>query len=167
MYSSSGETPSRRRSLSWLGAAAILTLLVSQSAFAGGTIKQTFPRIGGYQIGKTPYDGYEDPEYHRQIARLDFAIIGSPLESRNADAAAIRRLNPDIILTKYTALQSVSSTFQGYSKIKRDKISAERGPNSTNAHSALDRTVHSSLLLHERSTRSIASDFSIRPTAST
>jgi len=112
----------------------VLASLACQASLAGGVPKETFPRLGGYHIGATPYEGaYTNPEYQKQIARLDFAVIGSSLTARNADAAAIRQLNPNIILVKYTSLQSVSSTFLGYPEIKRNKASAERGPNQTNA----------------------------------
>lgn len=109
------------------------TNLVFTQAIAEGVPKETFPRLGGYHIGATPFAGYSDPEYHRQIARLDFAIIGSEVKSVNEDAVAIRRLNPSMILAKYTKLQSVPIQFRGYAEIKREKIFSEKGPNSSNA----------------------------------
>jgi hypothetical protein len=112
----------------------IFTLLVCQASFAGGTPKETFPRLGGYQIGSTPFDGYLDPAYHRELAKLDYVIIGSSQALANETAAAVRKLNPDAILLKYTMLQEVSSSFGGYWELKRDKAHAEAGPNQTNAH---------------------------------
>lgn len=112
----------------------IMTFLVCQAALAGGTPKETFPRLGGYQIGATPFGGYDDPAYHREMAKLDYVIIGSSLAAANDTAAAVRRLNPDAVLLKYTSLQSISSTFPGYWEAKREKTFTEQGPNQTNAH---------------------------------
>ncbi len=67
------------------------------------------------------------------MAKLDLVIIGSSLELANQAAASIRRLNPDVILIKYTSLRSISRTKVGYSEKKRDKAYAEQGPNQTNA----------------------------------
>ena len=118
---------------------ALLTLAIF-SAFslspvgAQGVAKQTFPRLGGYHIARTPFaGGYSDPEYHKEIARLDFVIFGAALKSNNDDARAIRALNPDIFLAKYTKLQSVPKQFGGYSELKRDKVFSEKGPNNSNA----------------------------------
>ena len=134
MQSDPGIAPARRSGPAQLLLIAALAIAASQSAEAGGKPKETFPRLGGYQIGATPYDGYHDPEYHEQIARLDYAIIGSSLTSTNATAAAIRRMNPDIVLIKYRSLMEVSVKAQGeYNVTKRNKVSSERGPNSSNA----------------------------------
>ncbi len=134
MHSNPKEFHSFRRRLARMLVAVTLTMLACQASFAGGVPKKTFPRLGGYQIGATPYDGYSDPEYHKQIARLDYAIIGSKFTSTNDTAAAIRLLNPNIILAKYRSLMEVSETRQDISVQIRDKVSAERGPNTTNAH---------------------------------
>ena len=135
MHPDSGPVPHRQFGTTQLLLAASLALLAWQSASAGGVPKQTFPRLGGYQIGATPYEGYGDPEYHQQIARLDYAIIGSTLPMTNGTAEAVRRLNPDIMLLKYTSLMEISTTARGdYTVAKRNKASSERGPNSTNAH---------------------------------
>lgn len=134
MHSNPGVFSSFRRRLARTVIAAALTLLACQTTFAGGEPKKTFPRLGGYQIGATPYEGYADPEYHEQIARLDYAIIGSKLTSTNETAAAIRRLNPTIVLAKYRSLMEISETNRGLSEQRRNKVSSERGPNSTNAH---------------------------------
>jgi len=134
MHSNPGEFSLFRRRLSRTVVAAVLTMLACQASFAGGVPKKTFPRLGGYHIGATPYTGYDDPEYHKQIARLDYAIIGSKHTSTNDTAAAIRLLNPNIILAKYRSLMEVSETRQDISVQIRNKVSAERGPNATNAH---------------------------------
>jgi len=68
------------------------------------------------------------------MAKLDYVIIGSSHSYVNETAADVRKLNPNVVLVKYTSLQSVSSTHLGYSEIKRIKVSAENGPNRTNAH---------------------------------
>ena len=135
MQSHSDIALTRRPGALHLAPTLLLALLACQSATAGGVPKETFPRLGGYQIGATPFEGYQDPEYHEQIAKLDFAIIGSTLTLTNDTAVSIRSMNPDIVLLKYTSLMEVSTRAQGnYTVIKRNKVSAERGPNSTNAH---------------------------------
>ena len=134
MQSNPGVMYSRRGHVVSLIAAVAMAMLVSQASFAGGVPKKTFPRLGGYQIGATPFAGYDDPEYHKAMAKLDVVIIGSEWRSANDTAAAIRRLSPNTVLIKYTSLQSVSSTFPGYSTTKREKISSEKGPNQRNAH---------------------------------
>jgi len=108
--------------------------LACQTSFAGGVPKETFPKLSGYQIGATPFvDGYLDPAYHKEMAKLDLVIIGSTKAIANETAAGIRRLNPNTILVKYTSLRSISTTFAGYMQLKRDKADAEKGPNQTNA----------------------------------
>lgn len=135
MHPDPGIVPHRQLGTAQRVLTATLVFLAWQSALADGVPKETFPRLGGYQIGATPYEGYQDPEYHRQIAKLDFAIIGSTLAMTNDTAESVRRLNPDIVLLKYTSLMEVSTTAQGdYTVTKRNKVSSERGPNSTNAH---------------------------------
>lgn len=106
---------------------------VSLTANGQGLPKKEFPRLGGYQIGSTPFDGYEDPAYQKEIARLDYAILGSTQTSINETAVAIRKLNPNIILAKYTKMQGVPQTFPGYNEIRRRKLDSAKGPNSTNA----------------------------------
>ena len=122
-----------RRHTATLFTTTLLTLLACQTSFAGGVPKETFPKLSGYQIGATPFDGYLDPAYHKEMAKLDLVIIGSTKAIANETAAAVRRLNPNAILVKYTSLRSTSSTFAGYMQIKRDKADAEKGPNQTNA----------------------------------
>jgi hypothetical protein len=114
--------------------ATVFALLACQTALAGGVPKETFPRLGGYQIGATTFAGYDDPEYLKAMAKLDYVIIGSTQPVANDTAAGIRRLNPDAVLVKYTSLQSISSTRLGISEIARNKVNSERGPNRTNAH---------------------------------
>ncbi len=133
MQSDPGITQPGLGRMARLTTAALLMLLACQAAVAGGVPKETFPKLGGYQIGNTPFSGYNDPAYHREMAKLDLVIIGSPLASANETAAALRRLNPDVVLLKYTSLQSISSTLGGYWEIKRNKASSEKGPNNTNA----------------------------------
>lgn len=125
---------SYRRHMAKTLIATVLVSLACQTSVAGGVPKETFPRLGGYQIGATPFSGYDDPAYHREMAKLDYVIIGSTQPVANDAAAGIRRLNPDAILMKYTSLQSISSTRPGFSEIARDKVSSEKGPNQTNAH---------------------------------
>ena len=115
-------------------ALSVLTTLAVLSTFsfasAQGVAKQTFPRLGGYHIGATPFpERYSDPDYHNSC--VDFAIIGGEVASINDDARAIRALKSDIFLAKYTKLQSVPVRYLGYAEIKRDKVFAERGPNNS------------------------------------
>jgi hypothetical protein len=127
-------TRSGTRHLVAIISASLTALLCCAPAFAQGVPKQTFPRLGGYQIGKMPYEGsYSDPEYHRDLAKLDYVIFGSQTAGIDDDARAIRKLNPKIILAKYSKLQSIPIEYKGYAAVKRDKVSSERGPNNSNA----------------------------------
>jgi hypothetical protein len=125
--------PSRSPRLASALVLAFPLLLAALSASGQGVPKKEFPRLGGYQIGSTPFDGYADPAYHREIAKLDYAILGRDHKDINEYAAEIRRLNPTMVLVKYTKLQSISVRYKGYSEIKRNKVSREKGPNTTNA----------------------------------
>ena len=75
--------------------AALLMLLASQTALAGGVAKETFPKLGGYHIGNTPFSGYDDPNYHREMAKLDLVIIGSPRAVHGRDAVRVRLVGYD------------------------------------------------------------------------
>ena len=109
-------------------------LWLPTQAISSGIAKETFPRLGGYQIGRHPYESYHDPEYISEIAKLDYAIIGGMFESINGMARSIREINPTILLAKYSKLQSIHAEYKGYPAIKRDKVFGENGPNNSNAH---------------------------------
>lgn len=91
-------------------------------------IKQAFPRLAGIQIGRNPYPKkHNDPEYARQIAKLDVAVLSQ--FAQDETALSIKQLNPDILLGRYTNIVEV---FQGACcdhEIWRDKLARERGPN--------------------------------------
>lgn len=102
---------------------------------AGGVAKETFPRLGGYQIGRNPYaQSYGDPDYLRAIAKLDYAILGSNYMSINDHARVIRQINPNILLAKYSKVMSIHKEITGYPALKRDKAYAEAGPTASNTH---------------------------------
>jgi hypothetical protein len=67
------------------------------------------------------------------MAKLDYVILGGDQRAITEQAAAIRQLNPTIVLAKYTKLQSISARYKGYSEVKRNKVFREKGPNSSNA----------------------------------
>ena len=108
-------------------------LLFSATASGQGILKKTFPKLGGYQIGGSPFDGYSDPEYQKAMSKLDYVILGSAIPSINEDARAIRAINPDIILAKYTNMGEVWQIFEAYQELRRNKVYKEKGPNSSNA----------------------------------
>ena len=87
------------------------TPVISSAAVAG---KSTFPRLGGYQIGATPFQGYGDPEYQKQMARLDYVIIGQTQLEANDVARAIKNISPNIILAKYTNIIDIPKAQQNF-----------------------------------------------------
>ena len=116
----------------------VLTLASAQALGGELAAKQSFPRLGGIYNGKSPYSGYEDPEYHRSLARLDLVVLGFPRGWRRNGttprdvAKAIKSRNPSILLGQYTILGEVHKTSNA-GEYFRQKISSERGPNNTNA----------------------------------
>jgi len=117
-------------------------LLAGFTASGRGVPKQAFPRLGGYQIGGMPFKGrYADPAYHRQLARLDYVILGSVHPTINESAAAIRRLNPSIILAKYTKIAEMNPSYKiSYWAHRKNKIDQGQGPNTSNAFDWWART---------------------------
>ena len=106
-------------------------------AASAPTVKQEFPRLGGIQIGKTPFaGGYADPAYHLQLARLDLVLLGGSGHGSNMNdyAAAIKTINPQIVIGKYTNIAETSMNANDASVQYRDKLDSEKGPNTTNAH---------------------------------
>lgn len=97
-------------------------------------IKEDFPRLGGYQIGKNPYpDSYSDPAYIAAMARTDYVILGGKY-GMNDVARSIKEQNPDIVLAKYMNLFNLNIVDDSYTNPLVDKLNSERGPNDTNAH---------------------------------
>ncbi len=96
-------------------------------------VKQTFPRLAGIQIGSNPYPGsHNDPDYIRDIARLDVAIL-----SQNASddtAVRIKEINPRILLGRYTNIISVGQNWCCDHETWRNKIGEERGPDPNGGH---------------------------------
>lgn len=115
--------------------ACVGSILLSIPNLSAGEVfvKKTFPRLGGYQISSTPFEGYDDPEYQRQMARLDYVIIGQSQETTNNVARAIKSINPNIVLAKYTNILDINKTSQNFQRERRDKLYAEAGPNTSNA----------------------------------
>lgn len=117
----------------------LLLLTVSSSAFAQTRyIKQEFPRIGGTNIGSPP-NGYEDSDYHKDIARLDLTILGiwegwsrNGMDARDV-VRAIKAINPNILLGNYTNVMEIN-TKSGGQDDKEAKAYSGEGPNNSNAH---------------------------------
>jgi hypothetical protein len=99
----------------------------------GGEVKKEYPRLGGIQIGTTPYNGYGDPAYRKAMARLDLVLLGGSGKIMNDHARAIKDLNPDILLAKYTNVTAVLDKENDYNTPLIRKLSSEQGPNNTNA----------------------------------
>jgi len=120
---------------SWLGLIASLSAILAGASVAGATDKNPdFPRLGGIQIGGSPFaDGLRDPAYQKQIARLDLAVLGETSKSVIERAKAIKAMNPDIIIGNYNNVTEVQSNRAGYFTNPIEKLSAEKGPNSSNA----------------------------------
>ena len=123
------------RHISWLVLIVSLSIgsLGVTSASAADS-KQEFPRLGGVQIGGTPYeDGLDNREYQREISRLDLAVLGETSKSVIEIAEAIKALNPGIKLGNYNNVTEVQSKRQGYFTKPIEKLSSEKGPNNSNA----------------------------------
>lgn len=105
----------------------LISLVASPLEAAEPQVKLTFPRLAGYQIGATPYDGYSDPEYQRAMAKLDLVILGGAAPT--SAAAAIKKQNPDTLVGKYSVLVSVNQTAKAQADL-RNKADNESGPNA-------------------------------------
>ncbi len=106
---------------------------VAAAPLAAAEVKPAYPRLGGIQIGTTPFQGYGDPEYRKAMARLDLVLLGGSGRVMNDHARAIKDLNPDILLAKYTNVTAVRDNDSDYNTPLIRKLSAEKGPNNTNA----------------------------------
>ena len=91
--------------LSQLTSASVI--LLATSLLAGDVLAQSargkdeFPKLGGMQIGTSPYDGnLANADYRKEIARLDYAVISSPTTQLTNYAKDIKRHNPNIIIAK-------------------------------------------------------------------
>jgi hypothetical protein len=115
------------------GALAVSITCILATTVQAGEVKQSYPRLGGIQIGSTPYKGYGDPEYRKAMARLDLVLLGGSGPVMNEHARALKNLNPDILLAKYTNVTAVFDRDSNYTTPLRRKLSAENGPNTTNA----------------------------------
>jgi len=121
----------------------VLTLVVIIGAMsatadseAAGAVqaKQVFPKLGGMQIGKTRYDGnLSNPDYRAELAKLDYVVLSRPTPTLMDYARDLKAANPDIVVAKYQNIAEVSVADTYYYNPQRNKLSAEKGPNSTNA----------------------------------
>jgi hypothetical protein len=113
--------------------ALLAVLCVAGPAGAAPQVTQEYPKLGGIQIGVTPYDGITDPAYHKQIARLDLAILGNVNAQMTEQAHKIKDINPKILLAHYFNLTAILADRGGYYTGLSSKLSSEKGPNNTNA----------------------------------
>lgn len=118
----------------WLTIMVVLGSLVPFSPAIANDAKQDFPRLAGIQIGKSPYpDGLRNPDYQREMARLDLVILGSTTRSVIGHATAIKDMNPEIMLGHYSNLATLTRNPGDYFGPLNSKLDSERGPNNTNA----------------------------------
>lgn len=95
-------------------------------------VKREFPRLGGIQIGRNPYNNdHNHPEYRAKIAKLDVAILSRWASDRTAEE--IKKLNPEILLGKYTNITEIYHRAPDEHNDWRNKLSAEVGPDSQKA----------------------------------
>ncbi len=93
--------------------------------------KQEFPRLAGIQIGGNPYPGsHNDPDYRAAIARLDVAVLSQ--HASDETAIAIKQINPNILLGRYTNVIAVHQDWCCDHETWRNKIGQERGPDNQN-----------------------------------
>lgn len=96
--------------------------------------KQEFPKLGGMQIGKSPYEGnLSNADYRAEIAKLDFVVISRATPTLVDYARDIKAHNPDIVIAKYKNIAEVPLTDTYYDTPQRNKLNAGKGPNGTNA----------------------------------
>ena len=106
--------------------------------------KQTYPRLGAYEIGASFL--VADPEYRERLARYDILILGmwrrwSFPDTQSGQQLSIRDVvvdirqhasaigNPGIKIAKYTVLnESSSKESNGASRERWDKLHSEIGP---------------------------------------
>ena len=115
----------------------LISLTVSVVSEAAGRAKgkQEFPRLGGMQIGSSPYPGsIASAEYRKEIAKLDFAVINKPSRNLTEYAKDIKRHNPDIVIAKYMNIAETRLNDNFYDTPLREKLDSEKGPNSSNAY---------------------------------
>src|SRR4029079_19054824 len=92
-----------------------------------------FPRLAGMLIGNPK--NYDDPAYQARVAPLDLAILGmyngwaGDGDSSPAEAvAAIKALNPRILLGNYTVMTEVRRPGDPATSYLRKKLQSETGP---------------------------------------
>lgn len=92
---------------------------------------ESYPRIGGVNIGAKVYD---DPAYQADLAKADWIILDFPRGwKRNGQTMAnvlnnIRALNPDIFISQYVTISSVMPAPDAAEADLRLKIESELGP---------------------------------------
>jgi len=94
--------------------------------------QDTFPRLGGYQIGGWAY-GHNEQRLN-DIAKLDIAVIQLFVDHKVdgysiADITSyLKSRNPELKLLQYVIINEVSQTYSSFQEI-RDKVSREKGAN--------------------------------------
>ena len=106
----------------------------SASAQSQIVVKKDFPRLGGMQIGRSPWEGnLQNPEYRAELAKLDYVVIHTPTTLLMDYARDIKSHNPSIVIAKYQNLSEVRWDDNFYDTPMREKLDSEKGPNNTNA----------------------------------
>jgi hypothetical protein len=97
---------------------------------------ETFPRIAGMNIGGG--HNFQDPSYQSGLAKYDLAVLSfwngwnfGGLSIREA-VQAIKAINPDIILAKYTNASESADQPTGAKSDIYAKVSSEEGPGGSN-----------------------------------
>lgn len=102
------------------GLLATAALANIQAAVAQST-SAPFPRLGGYLIGASYVESaFATPSYQQQVAKLGVAIIGTypgwssgGFDNQTA-AAAVKAINPNIVLTLYSIPEEVPTSPGAY-----------------------------------------------------
>ncbi len=129
----------------------LAALIPTSLALAGeiDTAPPTFPRLMGMNIGKKHY---QDPEYQKQLAKLDVVILGFYKGWRPGDAMAqvVRNLKQlsggKVLVGQYTVLNESyddpknAATLDVLAKAERDELV---GTKSRRKPGAMDRHLQS------------------------
>ena len=104
------------RRTSWLGLVACLSTILAGASVAGATDKNPdFPRLGGLQIGLSPYaEGLRDPAYQKQIARFREHKITRNAEMNTAQIEKFCVLDSESKDLLHVAINHLCFSARGY-----------------------------------------------------